>query len=76
MSNNTPSNKIGYIKFNGSFADWCVANILIFLICALLAIPTLGLSFLYFGYYQVKYFVTRFTIVFEDPENLRFNSNF
>jgi hypothetical protein len=58
--------KRGRIIYEGNFLDWILANILVFLLCMILAIPTLGLSLVYFGYYQVIYFLERLSIEIEN----------
>jgi hypothetical protein len=55
----------GKIIFEGSFLDYLIKNILIFLLCVILAIPTFGISLLYFVYWQVKYFFNNMTIELE-----------
>lgn len=52
----------GKIIFSGNFLDYLIKNIFISLICLLLFIPTLGLSLLYFVYWQVKYFFANMEI--------------
>ena len=56
----------GKIIFNGSFLDYLIKNVFIFLICLILAIPTFGLSVLYFVFWQVKYFFANMEIEMEN----------
>lgn len=57
--------KKGKIIFTGSFIDWLFSNLIAVIICFILAVPTLGISILYLGYYQLKYFVGRLEIIME-----------
>ncbi|MGL4758594.1 MAG: hypothetical protein ACRCXZ_04610 [Patescibacteria group bacterium] len=57
--------KRGKIIYTGDFMDWLIANFFVFLICVILAVPSLGISILYLGYYQIKYFVARLEIQIE-----------
>lgn len=58
--------KRGKIIYEGNFVDWCVSNLLVTILCVVLAVPTLGISIIYLGYYQIKYFATRLSIIIED----------